>query len=252
MALTESAQCLDVVAEVSAVLRTGKTHRYFAHDAVHAQLLISVFRTLNFLVFIFRPEDIFPLGGVDEVVLGEGPPGRVAAVATLITVEHLTLLAHCRSIRRSVLAQFTLDFVMLVLVIVLIHDRFQDFVRGQGLGPGVIEKHGLVTHGTLNSERARLQRLREDVGDAGGADVARRATVADDAAVGFGNYAQFVYLREVDGFVDHLCPLVPSPRGLGDQLLRGLLDPDSACHTERVVTGKQHWFCVHLATDRAL
>jgi len=135
--------------------------------------------------------------GLQQVVLGQRAPGRMAVVAARVTVQHLALLAQHGGVGcRFAFAQLALGNDVPELAIA-VDDVPHRPVLGQVVRAVVVEVHGLPASRTRQRIRAGHDRWERDDASAdvaGRAQVAVRPAVAHHAAVRLAEYGQLVRL----------------------------------------------------------
>jgi len=142
--------------------------------------------------------------GLQQVVLGQRTPGRMAVVAARVAVQHLALLAQHGGVGCGfALAQLALGDDVPELAIT-VHDVPHGPVLWQVVRTVVVKVHGLPAGRTGQRIRAGHDRWERDDASAdvvGRAQVAVRPAVAHHAAVRLAEYGQLVRLRMAVGRV---------------------------------------------------
>lgn len=201
MGFAHSVDGLNVVARVSRVVHADGAHRNLTHHAVHGQTLFLVFATHH----VSEVPSLVPQGRLahrrlQQVVLGQRTAGRMAALAALVTIQHLALFAQHRGVgSRLAHAQLALRHNLPELT-VPVDDVPHGPVLRQVVGAVLVEVHGLLAGRTRQRIRAGCDRRKRGTTDDATADV-RRAhiavgpAVAHHAAVGLAEDGQLVRLR---------------------------------------------------------
>lgn len=182
---------------MSRVVHAHRTHWSLADHAVHGQALVFVFAAHQVPVPDLVTQGRLARHGLQQTVLGQRAPGRMAVLAARVTVQDLALFAQHRGVRgRLAHAQLALGHDVPQLA-VPVDDVPHGTVLGQVVRAVVVEVDGLAARRTGQRVRAGGRGREHQPVHVWRAHVTVGPAVAHHAAVRLAQYGQLVRLRMV-------------------------------------------------------